>query len=76
MIWIGMFIGFFLGAICVAIFAAAKKISDDECRLCSKSYNEYIGDLERKIHGMRSSNGKLGKEIQHMAFLKDGYKAR
>ena len=76
MIYIGMFIGFIIGAICIAIFAANKKVTDDECRLCSKSYHEYIDDLEKKVHGMRSSNGKLGKEIQHLAFMKDGFKAR
>ena len=76
MFWIGTFVGFLIGAIFVAMFAANKKVTDDECRLCSKSYHEYIDDLEKKIHGMRSSNGKLGKEIQHMAFMKDGYKAR
>ena len=73
---IGAFIGFLIGTLFVAMFKANKKITDDECRLCSKSYNEYIGDLERKLHGMRCSNGRLGKEIQNMAFMKDGYKAR
>ena len=76
MFWIGMFIGANLGAIAIAIFTAKSRVTDDECALCSKSYNEYIGDLERKLHGMRCSNGKLGKEIQNMAFMKDGYNVR
>ena len=81
MFLIGMFIGFLMGAITIAMFAAKKAVTDDECKNCSSFYEDRIkylefkvNNYESKLHGMRSTNGKLGKEIQNLVFLKEGFK--
>ena len=35
-----------------------------------------VRELRDLLHGLKSSNGKLGKELQSMAFRNAGFKAR
>ena len=49
---------------------------DDVCRMCKASYMVRIRSLEDSIHGLKSIQGKLGKELNAMAFRNAGYKAR
>lgn len=72
---LGCFAGLLVGIVLTS-WKKYNKTTDDECQCCRRSYQEYIDDLEKKVHGMRSSNGKLGKELQNMSFMKDGYKPR
>jgi hypothetical protein len=54
-------VAFCLGVLAMGIF---KLQPDEECRMCHKAQQEQIKELENKLHAMRSTNGKLGKQLQ------------
>ena len=70
-----LIIGACIGAVGMGILAGRR---DADCETCDalKNAQAECWELERKLHGMRSSNGRLGKELQAMAFRQNGYKAR
>lgn len=81
----GLLIGACLGALGMAIVAggkiefletrlAAKR--PPECSECGEHHATTIRGLEDLIHGLKSKNGRLAKEVQDKAFLKDGYRAQ
>ena len=74
MFWIGLFMGVIIGVVTLGIFRYRK--DDDECRDCKAHYVGIIRDLELKVHGLKSTKGALGKELQSMAFRNAGYRAR
>jgi len=49
---------------------------DDDCKSCKAYYVGVIRDKEAEIHGLKSTKGKLGQELQSMAFRNSGYNAR
>ena len=71
--WIFILIAFMVGVFGMAIF---KMKPDEECRSCDMAYKDTIRRLEDQIHGLKSSKGKLGKELQNMTFRNAGYRAR
>ena len=73
MLWIGLVVGFFIGALAVHIYRCS---NSDECRECKAYYTGLLRDKDAEIHGLKSTKGALGKELQAMAFRNAGYKAR
>ena len=60
-----------------ALFGAWWRARPDEvCRECKASYSQEIDGLRSEIHGLKSTKGALGKELQAMAFRQSGYNAR
>ena len=49
---------------------------DEVCRQCKASYAAEKAELESQIHGLKSSLGRMGKEMNAMAFRNAGFKAR
>lgn len=76
MIWLGIFIGINLGVVLACLWAHYHHPSDDECQECRASYSQEIEGLHKEIHGLKSTKGALGKELQAMAFRASGYRAR
>lgn len=61
---IGIFIGVPIGLIIMGLLAGSKHgPTDEDCWYCKRAYEE-------QIHGLRSSKGKLGAELQRVMFLK------
>ena len=73
MFWIGLFIGVSLGVLAMVFILNGK---NDECADCKTYYAGIIRDKEAEIHGLKSTKGKLGQELQAMAFRNAGFKAR
>ena len=69
-----LIIGACIGAVGMGILAGSNR----DCETCEalKAAQAECWELERKLHGMRSSNGRMGKELQAMAFRNSGFKAR
>jgi hypothetical protein len=76
MFWIGLIIGFNLGVVALGFFRWYRQPDDDECSGCRAEQRRVVAGLEETIHGLKSTKGKLGKELQSMAFRNSGYKAR
>ena len=73
MFWIGLFTGFTLGVLALAIFRCG---NSDECRECKAYYTAIIRERDETIHGLKSTKGKMANELNAMAFRNAGYKAR
>ena len=74
-----LFVTILIGAACWgAGYICGKMQGNKDCETCDalKNAQAECWELERKLHGMRSSNGRLGKELQSMAFRNSGFKAR
>ena len=56
--------------------AILKRQPDDECRECKAYYMGLLRDKDEVIHGLKSTKGALGKELNAMAFRNAGYRAR
>jgi hypothetical protein len=76
MFWLGLFIGFNLGFLAMGIFRYYRQLDDDECSGCRAAQRRVVSQLEDTIHGLKSTKGALGKELQAMAFRNAGYRAR
>jgi len=76
MFLIGLFIGVNLGVVLACLWAHYRHPSDDECNGCRASQRRVVSQLEDQIHGLKSTKGKLGQELQAMAFRNSGYNAR
>jgi hypothetical protein len=74
MFWIGLIVGFFCGALALHIYRC--KNSGVECADCKAYYTGLLRDKDAVIHGLKSTKGKLGQELQAMAFRNSGYNAR
>jgi len=74
MFWIGLFIGFNLGFLAMGFLRGSSH--DEDCKSCKAYYVGIIRDKETEIHGLKSTKGKLGQELQAMAFRNSGYNAR
>jgi len=74
MFWLGLFIGAALGVLVMGYLRNSSH--DDDCRSCKAHYTGIIRDKEAEIHGLKSTKGKLGQELQAMAFRNSGYNAR
>jgi uncharacterized membrane-anchored protein YhcB (DUF1043 family) len=68
-------VGFAIGAVVMGLFAGR---DNRDCETCDalKAAQDECRELEKRLHGMRSSNGKLGKELQSMAFRNAGFRER
>jgi hypothetical protein len=76
MFWIGLIIGFNIGVIALGIFRWYRQTDDDECAGCRAAQRRVVSGLEDQIHGLKSTRGKLAKELQDMSFGRYGAKAR
>jgi len=76
MFWIGLIIGLNLGVLALAIFRYYRQPDEDECSGCRAAQRRVVSELESQIHGLKSTKGKLGQELQAMAFRNSGYNAR
>jgi hypothetical protein len=74
MFWIGLFIGVMVGVVTLGIFRYNR--DDDECSCCRAEQRRVVDQLESQIHGLKSTRGALGKELNAMAFRNAGYRAR
>lgn len=73
-LWLSL--GVFLGVFAMCLVSASRRKSDDECDQCKRSFTAHIAELNTQIRGLKSSTGKLGKELNAMAFRNSGFKAR
>ena len=67
-------IGACVGALVMAYMRGSSH--DEDCKSCKAYYMSIIRDKETEIHGLKSTKGKLGQELQAMAFRNSGYNAR
>jgi len=49
---------------------------DTDCKSCKAYYVGVIRDKEAEIHGLKSTQGKLGSKLNAMAFRNSGFNAR
>jgi hypothetical protein len=70
-----LLVGVAIGVIGMGIVASGQNKDCDTCDALRQLSAE-CAELERRLHGMRSSNGRLGRELQSMAFRNAGFKAR
>ena len=81
----GLLIGAIIGAF-VMIWVFGGKIErlqsqlaakrPPECGECGEHHATTIRGLEDLIHGLKSKNGKLAKEVQNSQFMRTGFRAR
>ena len=76
MFWIGLIIGLNLGVLALGIFRYYRNPDENECAGCRAAQRRVVSQLEDQIHGLKSTRGKLGQELQAMAFRNSGYNAR
>ena len=76
MFWIGLFFGVNLGVVLACLWAHYHMPTDDECSVCRAEQRRVVAGLEDQIHGLKSTKGKLGQELQAMSFRNSGYNAR
>ena len=73
---LGLFAAYMAGIFTLGLFRYYWSDSDDECRLCRYNYKMVIRGLEDQIHGLKSTQGKLGSKLNAMAFRNSGFNAR
>jgi hypothetical protein len=76
MMWyiLGLFLAYMAGVFTLGMFRYYT--SEDECANCRAAQRRVVSQLEDQIHGLKSTKGKLGQELQAMAFRNSGYNAR
>jgi hypothetical protein len=74
MFWIGLLIGIIIGVVALGIMRGSSH--DDDCRSCKSYYTGIIRDKDDVIHGLKSTKGKLAREVQSLTFRNSGYNAR
>ena len=75
MFWIGLFTGFTLGVITLGIFRYSRN-EEADCADCKAYYHSIIRERDAVIHGLKSTQGKLGSKLNAMAFRNSGFNAR
>lgn len=73
MFYLGFFLGLLAGMLIMDLY---RRKTDEECSACRRSFEDHITELNTQIHGLKSSKGALGKELQAMAFRNAGFNAR
>jgi hypothetical protein len=70
MIWIGIIIGLNLGVILSCLWAHFKMPTEDDCRVCGKSYLDEIDSLRQEIATLKKSRAALGGMVNKMTWEK------
>jgi len=73
---LGLFAAYMAGVFTIGIFRYCRQPDDDECAGCRAAQRQVVDGLRSEIHGLKSTKGALGKELQAMAFRNAGYRAR